>query len=69
MIPFYLSDPVELREAEELMLLMGDDAGDEAAARADRGRDLGNHIAFCRWRQIGRLIDYLSQPAVIGTLH
>jgi hypothetical protein len=40
-------DRLEVTEAAELIRKFGDDAGCEAAARADRSRDLGNHIHFC----------------------
>ncbi len=52
-----------------MMETFGLAAGGEAAARADRSRDLGNHIHFCRWRQIERLIELLSSDEAIGTVH
>lgn len=51
------------------MALFGDNAGYEAAARADHSRDLGNHIRFCHWRQIERMIVLLSIDRPIGTVH
>ncbi|WP_340265292.1 hypothetical protein [Sphingobium mellinum] len=65
----YLSDRKSFDDAAELMAMFGDNAGYEAAARADRSRDLGNHIHFCRWRQIERLIVLLTQEAPLGTIH
>lgn len=65
----YLADRAEVSDAAELIRRYGDDAGFEAAARADRSRDLGNHIHFCRWRQIERLIVLLSAATVTGTIH
>ncbi|EQB06311.1 hypothetical protein FHS51_000957 [Sphingobium wenxiniae] len=65
----YLSDRKSYEEAAELISLFGDNAGYEAAARADRSRDLGNHIHFCRWRQIERLIVLLSYDQPLGTIH
>ena len=56
-------------EAADLMARFGDDAGFEAAARADSSRNLGNVRQFCRWRQIERLIVTLASDAVGGTLH
>jgi hypothetical protein len=67
-VPF-LSDRQSYEDAAELIARFGDDAGYEAAARADRSRDLGNHIHFCRWRQIERMIVLLSFDQVIGTVH
>lgn len=52
-----------------LMEAFGEMAGHEAAVRADRSRDLGNHIHFCHWRQVERMIILLSIPEAIGTVH
>lgn len=65
----YLADRAHVTDAAELIRLFGDDAGFEAAARADRYRDLGNHINFCRWRQIERLIVLMSVNRAVGTVH
>jgi hypothetical protein len=65
----YLADAREVADADELIRAFGDDAGSEAAARADRSRDLGNHIHFCRWRQIERLVLLMSIPRAVGTIH
>ena len=67
--PFYLSDRAAVADASDLIHRYGDDAGFEAAARADRSRDLGNHIHFCHWRQIERLIVILSADCASGTVH
>ena len=58
-----------LAEASELMERFGDDAGLEAAVRAERSRDAGNLIRFCHWRQIERVIATLSDEEVRGTVH
>lgn len=65
----YVADRGSLADATELIALFGDDAGFEAAARADRSRDLGNLVHFCRWRQIERLIVMLAAEKVVGTIH
>lgn len=65
----YLADRAELSDATDLITMFGDEAGHEAAARADRSRDLGNYLHFCRWRQIERLIVLLSVDRAIGTVH
>ncbi len=65
----YLSNRASFEDAAELIARFGDDAGYEAAARADRSRDLGNHIHFCHWRQIERLIVLLACERPVGTLH
>jgi hypothetical protein len=65
----YLRDRAEVKDAAELILMFGDDAGFQAAARADKSRELGNHIHFCRWRQIERLIVLMSVGRAVGTIH
>ena len=65
----YLGDRREVSEATDLIALFGEGAGSEAAARADRSRDVGNHIHFCRWRQIERLVLIMSIPRAVGTVH
>ena len=65
----WLADVSHYNDAAQLIASFGDDAGFEAAARADRSRDLGNHIHFCRWRQIERLIVLLSVERAVGTIH
>lgn len=58
-----------LDEAAELIDRFGDDAGLEAAVRAERSRDDGNVLLFCHWRQIERVIATLSSDEVRGTVH
>jgi hypothetical protein len=65
----YLGDRHEVSDAAELIRRFGEAAGSEAAARADRSRDVGNHIHFCRWRQIERLVLLMSVPRALGTVH
>ncbi|MBB4641257.1 hypothetical protein HNQ99_001562 [Rhizorhapis suberifaciens] len=65
----YLSSRKSFDDAQDLIFRFGDNAGFEAAARADRSRDVGNHIHFCHWRQIERLIILLSADEPIGTVH
>lgn len=65
----YLADSRAVHDAAELIALHGDAAGDEAAIRADRSRDIGNVVHFCRWRQIERLIAVMSAPCAVGTVH
>jgi hypothetical protein len=47
----------------------GEEAGFAAAARAEQYRVLGNHVHFARWRQIERLITYLSIEDILDTVH
>ena len=65
----YLSDRAAVDDAEALIREHGEEAGFAAAARAEQFRVLGNHIHFARWRQIERLITYLSVDAPLDTVH
>jgi hypothetical protein len=56
-------------EAAALIERLGDYAASEAALRADRSRELGNVVHFCRWREVARLIDLIRDDAVIGAVH
>ena len=66
--PFIHGRPA-LADAAQLIELYGDDAGFEAAARAERSRDNGNVAHFCHWRQIERVIATLSSDEVLDTIH
>jgi hypothetical protein len=55
--------------AEELMESWGEAALAEAASRAERSRDLGNHIHYTRWCRVGRAILLLGDPEPAATLH
>jgi hypothetical protein len=65
----YVADRQSVAEADALIAAFGDDAGFEAAARADASRERGNVVMFCRWRQIERLIVLMSVPVATGTVH
>ena len=65
----FIHGRTSLTDAAELMRRYGEDAADEAAARADRSRDDGNVARFCHWRQIQRVIASLSSQDVCGTVH
>ena len=65
----YLPDRSAASDAADLMTRFGDYAASEAAARADRSRELGNVIHFCRWRQIERMILLLSAGRGVHTIH
>ena len=58
-----------LSDAAELIDKFGDDAGFEAASRAERSRDAGNVVRFCHWRQIERVIATLTSEEVRGSIH
>ncbi len=58
-----------LQDAALLIETYGDDAGFEAAVRAEDSRDKGNVIRFCHWRQIERVIVTLSDHEPRGTIH
>ena len=65
----FIHGRLALNDASELMQRFGDDAGFEAAARAERSRDEGNVARFCHWRQIERVIAILSCEEVRGSIH
>lgn len=65
----YLADVGALHDADHLIATFGGSAGLEAAARACRSRDIGNHLHFCRWRQVERLIELLERREAVGTVH
>lgn len=65
----FLADRRAVDDAAALIRDHGAEAGFAAAARAEQCRALGNHIHFAHWRQIERLITYLSIDDVLGTVH
>lgn len=65
----FISNRLALSDASDLIDRFGDDAGLEAAVRAERSRDDGNVVRFCHWRQIERVIATLSSEDVRGTIH
>ena len=69
MISPFISGRPALADAAELIEQFGDDAGLEAAVRAERSRELGNVARFCHWRQIERVIVTLSSSEVRGSVH
>jgi hypothetical protein len=66
--PFISGRPA-LADAADLIERYGDDAGLEAAVRAEQSRDAGNVLRFCHWRQIERVIVTLSSEEVRGSVH
>ena len=66
--PFISGRPA-LADAAELIEHYGDNAGLEAAVRAEESRDAGNVARFCHWRQIERVIVTLSSDEVRGSVH
>ena len=58
-----------LADAALLLETYGDNAGFEAAARAEASRYKGNVLRFCHWRQIERVIVTLADPEIRGTIH
>ena len=65
----FIHGRLALSDASDLIDRFGDDAGFEAAARAERSRDLGNVARFCHWRQIERVIASLSSDGIHDTVH
>ena len=67
-LPVFI-DSTHYNAAELLISSYGDEAGLEAANRADKSRSLGNHLHYCKWRQVERLCILLSIDQSIGTVH
>ena len=65
----YIAGRAALNDASELIDRFGDNAGLEAAVRAEQSRDAGNVLRFCHWRQIERVIASLSDDEVRGSIH
>lgn len=67
-LPLYV-EPRDVTAAEMLIDQFGLLAGSEAAERANKSRNVGNHLHYCRWRQIERLIVMLTANTTFGTVH
>jgi hypothetical protein len=65
----FIHGRLALADASDLIERFGDDAGFEAAARAEHSRDLGNVARFCHWRQIERVIVSLNSDEILDTIH
>jgi hypothetical protein len=65
----FITGRAALHDAATLIDTYGDDAGFEAASRAEHSRDAGNVSRFCHWRQIERVIATLACDQVRGTIH
>ena len=70
MTPFpYIADARSVLDAADLIAAHGAEAALFASIRADRSRNIGNHVRFCHWRQIERLIVLLVAERAPGTVH
>ena len=69
MTPLFIAGRAALDDAATLIDTFGDNAGLEAASRAEHSRGADNVIRFCHWRQIERLIAALASDQVGGTIH
>lgn len=67
-LPVFI-DSTNFSDAEQLILNFGAEAGLEASIRADKSRALGNHLHYCKWRQVERICVLLSIAHPIGTVH
>ena len=65
----YLADRASVTDAAELIRRHGAGAASEAGRRAGESRTVGNHIHFCRWRQIARWIEFLGDEGARGRVH
>ncbi len=65
----FVADREAYDGAAALIDAFGENALAEAAARAERCRDIGNHIHYTRWCRVGRTIMQLGDPAPGGLVH
>ena len=65
----YIADARSVLDAADLIAAHGSEAALFASIRADRSRNIGNHVRFCHWRQIERLIALLVVECAPGTVH
>ena len=65
----FVADREAYESASRLIEQFGETALAEAAARAGRCRDLGNHVHYTRWCRVGRTILLLGDPGSGGALH
>ena len=63
------TDRMAYDEADNMIAILGQSAALHAADNADTAREKGNHIRFCHWRQVERLIVMLSVKKSFGTIH
>jgi hypothetical protein len=66
---FYLFEAAQVDDATKMIAAFGEAAAFEAGILAGRGAIIGNHLTYCRWRQIERLIILLMHDAPSGTIH
>lgn len=69
MLQPFVADHASALDALALLTDFGPRATGEAGARAERSRDRGNVVSFCRWRQIERLLAVMHNGAVASTHH
>ena len=65
----FIAGRSSVSDAQELMREFGEEAGLQAAVRAEKSREAENIIKFCHWRQVERLIDALAADEPPGTIH
>lgn len=63
------ASPAAFADATELLGVFGQYAAMEAAARAEKSREAGNVLHFCRWREAERTIALLSSDTPMGAIH
>lgn len=63
------ADRAAFADATDLISDYGGYAAIEAAARAQKCRDAGNILHFCRWRQAARAVAMVAGEQQAGTVH
>ncbi|HEY0625409.1 MAG TPA: hypothetical protein VGD10_01620 [Allosphingosinicella sp.] len=64
-----IADRAAYADATALIEDFGTYAADEAAARAEKGRELGNVFSFCRWRQAERAVALIAGEGDVTAIH
>jgi hypothetical protein len=67
-VPF-LGGPEMVAAAALLAREFGDDAAMAASLRAARSRANDNPISYCRWREVERLVGWMTDGGVGATRH
>ncbi|WOE76064.1 hypothetical protein [Alterisphingorhabdus coralli] len=56
-------------EAMNMIDLLGDAAAEQAERNANNARNKGNHIHFCHWRDVRRMVAQLQCGCVSGAIN
>ena len=68
-VPPFLSGSAAVNDAASLLREFGGDAAMAAQLRAAQSRARDNSIAFCHWREVERLLGWLTGEGASPTCH